>query len=350
MNLLRVFTVGSLLSTLLISQAWGAWGDTGDSGESIFNTVMVNSPTGYIVSGVSGMRHPTSGTTIFKIDASGNVTCYPNVPAGLAWQIFNLQARGGISVFANNNRVFYVNATGTDLSGNSSSVTTPTDNSHAVNKKYHDDNSVGSTVSSSEIDWDSGVSLPWVADVSGGVSDQFIGVNSGGTPVLLSPASAREALSLVPGTDVQVYDADTAKTDTAQQWSVTQTLQDLTANSIQGGISKYPVETGTTLTGIMLAGGAVYWMSATPGGVSLPAASGNTMFALIKDAYGAGVTIFAQNNGAISEVIHEEGSWGNSLFLPGGNMGGQIAITSVDSGASQFWDVIGKVDSDWVLD
>ena len=40
----------------------------------------------------------------------------------------------------------------------------------------------------------------------------------------------RTAISLVPGTDIQGYDADTAKTDVAQSWTAGQTFGGSDAN------------------------------------------------------------------------------------------------------------------------
>lgn len=114
-----------------------------------------------------------------------------------------------------------------------------------------------------------------------------------------------------------------------------------------GGVSKYFVTSGATVTGDMLAGGIIYWDSTSIGGVTLPTISGGTEFVVVKDIQGGGVTIFTEND----QSIHEEGSWGTSIWVAPDNLGHQIALTAVLSSTTPegFWDIIGEIGFNWSL-
>ena len=119
----------------------------------------------------------------------------------------------------------------------------------------------------------------------------------------------------------------------------------LSVNKILGGISKYYVYTGTTITGNMLASGIVYWDSTTMGGVTLQAISGDTPIFVFKDIQGAGVTVFTEND----QDIQNDGSWGTLIWVAPGNLGHQIALSATKTGVSTFWDVLGVIGSNWTL-
>ena len=121
-----------------------------------------------------------------------------------------------------------------------------------------------------------------------------------------------------------------------------------TVDTSVGGTSKYIVNSGTTLTSNMLRGGLVYWNCETAkGGVSLPLVSGNTVFVVIKDIKGSGLTVFPENS---QEILNQATPWGTKIWVPPGNMGHQVSLTSVKTGVSSFWDVIGIIGSNWVFE
>jgi len=130
------------------------------------------------------------------------------------------------------------------------------------------------------------------------------------------------------------------------EWPSSQTLDDVTACTGRSGVSKCFEYSGVTATPAMLAGCIIYWDSATMGGVTLPTISGNTATVVVKDIQGSGITVFTENN----QSILEDGTWGTKIWVAPGNLGHQVALTSVSSGISDFWDVIGNIGTNWTLE
>ena len=133
----------------------------------------------------------------------------------------------------------------------------------------------------------------------------------------------------------------------ANTWTATQTFGTTEAETGIAGVSKYFEGPGTTLTGKMLGGGMVYYDSLVMGGVTVPPASGNTAFVVVKDPHGTGVTVFTANN----SDLQNNGSWGTKIWVAPGNLGHQVALTSVDSGVSgPYWDVVGSIGNNWTVE
>ena len=116
-----------------------------------------------------------------------------------------------------------------------------------------------------------------------------------------------------------------------------------------GGISKYMVSAGTTVTADMLGGGIVYWVGTDMNGVTIPYVSSNTPFLVVKDMSGSGLTVWAENKDSAHQRFHKGGSWGNKIWVAPGNVGHQLAITDVLTGTSKFHDVIGSIGANWTL-
>lgn len=113
-----------------------------------------------------------------------------------------------------------------------------------------------------------------------------------------------------------------------------------------GGVSKFIIYSGVTATGSMLGGSVLYWNSASMGIISLPTITGSTAFFVLKDIGNSGVTVVTEN----SQAILNAGTWGTKVWVPPSNLGHQIALTSVQTGVSNFWDVLGYVGDNWVTE
>ncbi|HJN60304.1 MAG TPA: hypothetical protein QF630_04600 [Alphaproteobacteria bacterium] len=85
-----------------------------------------------------------------------------------------------------------------------------------------------------------------------GVADGDIIVGTGaGTMGLESGATARASLGLAIGSDVQAYDADTAKLDTAQEWTA---MQNFNATTLTDGANISWDVSANQVTSVTLAG------------------------------------------------------------------------------------------------
>ena len=136
--------------------------------------------------------------------------------------------------------------------------------------------------------------------------------------------------------------------------SLTGSAGDLVANTVLAGTSPFYEYSGTTATPLMLAGGLIYYWDTSTGGVTLPAISSNTPFTVFKVMTNAGVTVFAEHKDSNHQRFHDNGSFGNRIWIPPNNLGAQLSFHAVDtvsptSGASKFWDILGKINNNWVL-
>jgi len=113
------------------------------------------------------------------------------------------------------------------------------------------------------------------------------------------------------------------------------------AGTVLAGVSKFFVPTGTTVTASMLGNGLIYWDSTTMGGVTVPTISDNAQIVTLKDIQAAGVTIFTEN----SQAVLNQNAWGTKIWVAPGNLGNQVTISSVMTGTSTFWDVVGSIGS-----
>ena len=129
----------------------------------------------------------------------------------------------------------------------------------------------------------------------------------------------------------------------AHTWTGTQTFStvNIQSGTILAGVSKFFVQTGTTVTASMLGNGLIYWDSTTMGGVTVPTISDNAQIVTLKDIQAAGVTIFTEN----SQAVLNQNAWGTKIWVAPGNLGNQVTISSVMTGTSTFWDVVGSIGS-----
>jgi hypothetical protein len=127
-----------------------------------------------------------------------------------------------------------------------------------------------------------------LADVAGLTpTDGNIIIGDGANFVTESGATARTSLGLAIGTDVQAYDADTAKLDTAQEWTGTQNFN------------------ATTLSD----GATINWDTSTDQVTSVTLAGNRTMAAPTNVKDGAFYSLFIIQDGTGSRTL----TW-NSVF------------------------------------
>lgn len=116
----------------------------------------------------------------------------------------------------------------------------------------------------------------------------------------------------------------------------------LTTEPVNGGVSPFEVQGGTTLTAAMLAGGIIYVTTpsngVTPTVVGIPTISGNTVAFNLVDLNGNGVTLQMTNG----QALYKGASAGTAVFVNSGYSRASIAITCASlSGSCSFANVIG---------
>lgn len=134
-------------------------------------------------------------------------------------------------------------------------------------------------------------------------------------------------------------------------------LPDPITNSVQttdvvyGGVSKFLIYSGTTLTAEMLAGGMVFvhtpLSGSTPAVIGIPAISGSTAAFLVADMTGGGVTIQTTDGEPLYTAIDS----GTAIWVPAGHSRHCASVTLVsESGTCAYAFVSGYSGSYWEVD
>ena len=194
----------------------------------------------------------------------------------------------------------------------------------------------------------SGAKVWW--GTSGTSNDVLMQAADGGV-TKVGGASARNALGLAIGSDVQAYDAATAKLDTAQVWSATQTLDEFVASRARSGAS--PANTVPDAgSGASIEpeyhNTIITHNQATSTVYGLPAISGVsvTYFKFIEGAAGSGITLYTADTG--NHPFMGYGLSGTSyVALPPGNQYESVTVYSTTiSGTCAYWFV--EASASWV--
>jgi hypothetical protein len=213
------------------------------------------------------------------------------------------------------------------------------------------------------IDTDSGSALSLL---TGGANRIWV-VGSGGVTVFGSgntvtiTSDAIRPSDLTEATNVDAYTGDTnfathssvtealtARTDASAFTGVTDfiTTSDglTTTEVVYGGVSKWFVYSGTTLTGDMLAGGMLFCHASSPIVLGIPAFSGSTGYFGLWDMTGSGVTVQTTNG----DTLYSEDDAGTAYFVNAGNSRHSASFTlNVESGSCSYVVVLGTVGNWW---
>lgn len=123
-----------------------------------------------------------------------------------------------------------------------------------------------------------------------------------------------------------------------------------TTELIYGGVSKFYVYTGTTLSAAMLAGGMVLvhtpLSGSTPTVIGIPAVSGSTAFFAVWDMTGGGVTVQMTDGG----TLYDDDETGTAYWVSEGHSRHAASFTlNAESGACSYGIVIGTTGAYWEM-